>query len=60
MSTDVQRRALSNYRKKYKQVYIRFYPNDERDDKIYTWLKSQTNITEYLKALIEADMNKQK
>ena len=57
MNTDAQRRALNNYRKKCKQVYIRFYPNDERDDKIYAWLKSQANTTEYLKALVEKDMN---
>lgn len=58
MKTDAQRRAESVYRKKsVKQLTIRFYPNDD-DEAMYAWLKSKENVTEYLKALVAADMEK--
>ena len=56
--TDAQKRALNNYRKKTKQIIIRFYPNDE-DEKLYEWIKSQENVTEYIKGLVKGDMEKQ-
>lgn len=56
MKTDAQRRAENAYRKKTKQIVIRFYPSNEDDAEIYAWLKSQENVTEYLKGLVRADM----
>ena len=56
MQTDAERRAVSSYRKKsVKQLTIRFFPN-ERDEAMYQWLKSQPNVTKYLKTLVAADM----
>lgn len=56
MVTEAQKRANAAYRKKsVKQLTMRFYPNDE-DEEMYAWLKSQENTTEYLKALVRADM----
>ena len=55
MKTDAQRRAENAYRKKTKQITIRFYPNEE-DDEIYAWIKSRDNVTEYLKDLVRDDM----
>ena len=58
MKTDAQRRAESAYRKKsVKQLTVRFYPNED-DEAMYAWLKSQENVTEYLKTLVAADMKK--
>lgn len=57
MATEAQRRALNNYRKKTKSIVVRFYPK-ESDEAMYAWLKSQENTTEYLKALVRADMEK--
>ena len=56
MQTDAERRAVSAYRKKsVKQLTIRFFPNDQ-DEAMYQWLKSQGNVTKYLKSLVAADM----
>lgn len=55
MKTDAQRRAENAYRKKTKQIVVRFYPNDE-DEELYAWLKSRENTTEYIKSLVLADM----
>lgn len=57
MATEAQRRALNNYRKKTKSVVVRFYPG-EADEAMYAWLKSRENTTEYIKALVRADMEK--
>lgn len=57
MQTEAQRRASSNYRKKVKQLTIRFYPNSDSDEEMYAWLKSQENTTDYIKRLISADMH---
>lgn len=58
MVTEAQKRANAAYRKKsVKQLTMRFYPSDE-DEVMYAWLKSQENTTEYLKALVRADMEK--
>lgn len=56
MQTEAQRRATSNYRKNVKQLTIRFYPNSDRDEEMYAWLKSQENTTDYIKKLISEDM----
>lgn len=56
MISEAQRRASNAYRKKTKQIAMRFYPNNEDDEKIYKWLKSQENTTEYLKNLVLKDM----
>ena len=55
MKTDAQRRAENSYRKKTKQIVIRFYPSAD-DEELYAWLKSQENVTEYLKTLVRVDM----
>ena len=57
MKTDAQRRAENAYRKKTKQIVIRFYPN-EQDEKLYAWLKSRENATEYIKDLVRRDIQK--
>lgn len=56
MQTEAQRRAANNYRKKVKQLTVRFYPNSDSDEEMYAWLKSQDNTTNYIKKLISADM----
>ncbi len=56
MQTEAQRRAASNYRKKVKQLTLRFYPNSDADEEMYEWLKSQDNTTDYIKKLISVDM----
>lgn len=56
MQTEAQRRAASNYRKKVKQLTLRFYPNSDADEEMYEWLKSQDNTTDYVKKLISVDM----
>lgn len=56
MQTEAPRRATSNYRKKVKQLTLRFYPNSDADEEMYEWLKSQDNTTDYIKKLISADM----
>lgn len=56
MKSDAQRRAENNYRKKTKQIILRFYPNSESDLAIYSWLKKQENTTDYLKSLVAEDM----
>ena len=56
MQTDAERRAVSAYRKKsVKQLTIRFFPN-EQDEAMYQWIKSQDNVTKYLKSLVASDM----
>lgn len=56
MQTEAQRRAASNYRKKVKQLTLRFYPYSDADEEMYEWLKSQDNTTDYVKKLISVDM----
>ncbi len=56
MVSDAQRRAHNAYmRRNVKQVIVRFYPGDE-DTAMYTWIKSQPNVTAYLKGLVREDM----
>lgn len=56
MKSEAQRKAENAYRKKnVKQLVLRFYPNAE-DEAMYEWLKSQNNVTEYLKTLVAQDM----
>lgn len=55
MKTDAQRRAENAYRKKVKQIVVRFYPTAE-DEAVYDWLKSHENVTEYIKGLVLDDM----
>lgn len=56
MKTDAQKRAENAYRKAHvKQIVTRFYPND-KDLEMYDWLKSQENVTEYIKGLVAKDM----
>lgn len=58
MVSEAQKRANAAYRKKsVKQLTVRFYPGDE-DEAMYAWLKSRENTTEYIKALVRADMEK--
>lgn len=57
--TDAQRRAHAAYRKKVKQLTVRFYPNSEEDDALYEWLKSRPEgASPYIKALVAADMKR--
>ncbi len=56
--TDAQRRAKAAYQRKVKQVIMRFYPNNARDEAIYGHIKSRENANEYLKGLVERDMRK--
>lgn len=60
MKTDAQRRAENAYRKTHvKQLTVRFYPNGE-DQEMYEWLKSQENVTEYIKGLVAKDMKERR
>lgn len=60
MVTDAQKRAKAKYEKAHtKQIIIRFYPT-ENDEEMYAWIKSQENVTAYLKALVKADMDKRR
>ena len=60
MTYDSQKRATAAYRKRsVKQLVIRFYPNDD-DENMYKWLKAQNNTTEYIKSLIQEDMNNER
>lgn len=56
MSTEAEKRATSKYRRENtKQILIRFFPSEE-DQAIYNWIKSQDNMSQYIKGLVEADM----
>lgn len=55
--SDAQKRAIAKYRKEnVKQVITRFYPGD---DELYAYIKSKESMSEYIKALIRADMERQ-
>ena len=56
MTTEAQKRATENYRKKnVKQISLRFFPA-EHD--LYEWARSQENTAGYLKQLIREDMER--
>ena len=57
MDTPAQKRAKAKYRKKVRAITMQFYPNNERDAKLLAYLKAQENTTQYLKSLVERDMN---
>ena len=56
MKTDAQKRAYAKYTKKTKQFNMKFFPNNELDQKLYEYMKSQDKINAYLKGLIAQDM----
>lgn len=56
MKTEAQRRAENAYRKKLKQIVVRFNPSNAEDEELYAWVKSQENAMGYLKNLIAEDM----
>ena len=56
-TSDAQRRAVAKYKKdKTKNLTIRFYPTDME---VLEHIKSHENISQYIKGLVLADMNKQ-
>lgn len=55
MRTDAQKRAEAAYRKKVKQIVVRFSLTDE-DKALYEWITKHDNVTEYLKNLVREDM----
>ena len=56
MTTEAQRRATENYRKKsVKQISLRFFPA-EHD--LYEWARAQENTAGYIKRLIREDMER--
>lgn len=55
MRTDAQKRAESAYRKKVKQIVVRFSLTDE-DKALYEWITKHGNVTEYIKNLVRKDM----
>lgn len=56
MTTEAQKRATAKYQKeKMKQIAIRFSPNELA---LYEHLKSQDNISGYIKQLIRKDMGR--
>lgn len=58
MASDAQKRANAKYRReKMRQIVVCFYPADMD---LYDWVKSQPNITAYVKGLIRADMEERK
>ena len=59
--SDAQKRAQAAYRKKVKQIIVRFYPNSTDDETLYDWVKNRPEgAGDYIKALIAADMEKSK
>lgn len=53
-TTEAQRRANSNYRKRNVKTHtLSFYPDDAD---IYAWFCKQDNKTAYLRSLIRKDM----
>lgn len=58
MSTEAKKRADNKYRRENtKQIVLRFFTSEE-DQAIYNWIKSQDNMSQYLKGLVAADMNR--
>lgn len=56
--SDARKRANAKYAKaNVKQVGIKFYP---AETDLYEWTKAQENVQGYVKALIRADMEKNK
>lgn len=56
--SDARKRANAKYAKaNVKQVGIKFYP---AETDLYEWSKAQENVQGYVKALIRADMEKNK
>lgn len=57
--SDAQKRAQAEYRKKVKQLTVRFYPNSAEDEAMYEWLKSRPEGSgPYIKALVAVDMER--
>lgn len=57
-TTEAQRRANSNYRKRNVKTHtLSFYPDDKD---IYDWFSQQENKTAYLRELIRKDMQAHK
>lgn len=60
MVSEAQKKANAKYRREnVKQVVVRFYPGEE-DAAVYAHLKSQSRMGEYIKALVRADMEREK
>lgn len=60
MVSEAQKKANAKYRREnVKQVVVRFYPGEE-DAAVYAHLKSQPRMGEYIKALVRADMEREK
>ncbi|MBR3385857.1 MAG: hypothetical protein IKG69_11760 [Atopobiaceae bacterium] len=58
MATDAQRRANSKYRRENTHSFsMRFFPSEEE---LWEHLEAQERKTEYVKALIRADMERQR
>jgi hypothetical protein len=59
MVSEAQKRARNAYaRRNVKQLVVRFYPGED-DAALYAWIKSQPNVTVYLKGLARDDMHRQ-
>ena len=58
MVSEAQKKANAKYRREnVKQVVVRFYPGEE-DAAVYTHLKAQPRMGEYIKRLIREDMER--
>lgn len=54
--SEAQKRANAKYRKKMRQITVRFSPN-EMD--LYEHIKTQPNVAGYIKELIRNDITRQ-
>ena len=59
MDTPAQKRAKANYRKKVRTITMQFFPNNEDDAKVYTHIKAQPKMNQYLKNLVLRDMEQE-
>jgi hypothetical protein len=56
MTSEAQRRAVQNYKKKVKRLTLDFSPAEEE---LWNHIQSQPKKQTYIKALIRADMEKE-
>lgn len=56
MTSEAQRRAIQNYKKKVKRLTLDFSPAEEE---LWNHIQSQPKKQTYIKALIRADMEKE-
>lgn len=56
-TSEAQKKAVKKYKEKVKRLTVDFYPTEED---LFEWLNKQSPKQGYIKALIRADMEKNK